>query len=1195
VVTAREVTAQIIEKLAQEYARFLLIEPYLWEYEPMLASGHFQDSIEPPRNFDAVILILESRLGTPMPERFHGMDGRTPVTGTEWEYEDALDGALSHKDRLPDLLVYRSRRKIQLDPWDAATRQEVLRQIEALDAFWSRHFSDGVKFIGAYSEFESLEAYAKRLEADLRTCVERRIARLDPEARSAAVTLWAKAPFRGLEAYEIEHAPIFFGREGAIGSAMLRLIGNAQAQRAFLLVLGASGSGKSSLVKAGIVSRLLVPQRVSGTTFLCRAVFRPSETRPDEDLFDALARVLERDAAGFREIAPGTLAQHLRQTPTHPDMPFVMVLDRLAQEARRAGRMLEYEQANLILIIDQMEELFTAERISAEDRSRFVQLLAGLVRSNRVWVIATMRADFWHRAAETPELLQLADGHGRLDLSPPLPAEISQMIRGPAEAAALGFETDANTGIPLNDLIAQDAAAEPGALPLLSYVLDQLYKRDAQDLGRSTLSYASYAELGGLKGAIATRAKAVVDAQPVEVRDALRQVLFALVQVSVTGTGVERHVARSAPLADFPQGTPKRRLIDALLDPSARLLVADDSSGAATVRLAHEALLTEWQAARDELEKSSSALRIRRTLEERYARWQKQKSDSDRTDRGAHAARGFPLGVIRERFGRERGLLTDLDLNDGRYLLREHREELPAPLVGYIERSSERDHARRQLTIRAVSAVALLMGILAAGAYYEATVARTESNTAGRTVKFLVSIFQQGDPEHNQGDTVTAKALLDQATTDIDHGLENEPRTRSELRTAMGESYAGLGVYPKAETLLSEAMADQTGINVPVESRVHTMTAYASAMLNNEPDDALGRLKKEDAAKGLLLQAVRLARSHLPSSSPARSEALTGLADLLADSDPKQAESLCLEALQADRQRGKDGAPILAKTLTSLGLVYYGEDEFAKAEASFAEAQAALQRAFGAHDARAARALNDLGAVQHEAGQDTQAIATYEHALPVYKEIYRNPDQPDGDGEHPELATLLNNIGRAELMIGNVDQAEPLFSRALAIDSSLVKNNRLSPNDSDFASTLNSLGMIDAYRGRWEDAGAKFERAKTIAELPGGQFLDQVLLNEADVALHNGDLPRAATLLTKSKAALQEAHKKDATNAWRYAVWDSVNAELLAAKGDKDGALRTLTAAAAVLQQRFGPTGFYPQLVERRVQLIQSKSTRAKS
>jgi tetratricopeptide (TPR) repeat protein len=943
------------------------------------------------------------------------------------------------------------------------------------------------------------------------------------------------------------------------------------------------------------VSRLLVPQRVSGSAFPCRAVFRPSETRPDEDLFDALARVLERDAAGFREIAPATLASHLRQTPTHPDMPFVIVLDRLAQDARRAGRMLEYEQANLILVIDQMEELFTAERVSREERSRFIQLLAGLARSNRVWIIATMRADFWHRAAETPELLQLADGHGRLDLSAPLPAEISQMIRGPAEAAALRFETDANSGIPLNDLIAQDAAGEPGALPLLSYVLDQLYQQDAYDPGQSTLTCASYANLGGLKGAIATRAKAVVDAQPRGVRDALRQVLFALVQVSVTGTGVERQVARSAPLADFPEGTPKRRLIDALLNPSARLLVADDSSGAATVRLAHEALLTEWQAARDEIKKSSSSLRIRRTLEERYARWQKQKSESDGTDRGNHAARGFPLGVIRERFGRERGLLTDLDLNDGRYLLREHREELPAPLVAYIERSSERDHARRQFTIRVVSAVAIAMSLLAAWAYNAQRVARSESNTANRTVNFLVSIFQQGDPEHNQGESVTAKALLDQATTNIDHGLENEPRTRSELRTAMGESYAGLGVYPKAEALLSQAIADQATISVPVESRVHTMTAYASAMLNNEPDDAAGRVKKDAAAKGLLLNAVQLARSHLPSSSSARSEALTGLADLLADSDPKQAESLGLEALQADRLRGKEGAPILANTLTSLGKVYYGEDEFAKAEASFSQAQDALQGAFGAHDARAARALNDLGAVQYEAGQYTQAIATYEQALPVYEEIYRDEEHPAADGEHPELATLLNNIGGAELMIGHVDQAERLLKRALAIDNDLARDKRLSPTDSDFVSTLNRLGMIDSYWGRWDDANAKFERAQAMAELPGGPFLDQVLLNEADVALHNGQLPRAATLLTKSKASLQDAHKNDATNAWRYAIWDSVNAELLAANGDKVGALRTLTAAGAVLQQRFGPTGLYPLLVERRLQLIQSNAIRAKT
>src|ERR1700722_13103765 len=110
VLAAREVAAQVIEKIAQDYARHFAIEPYLWEYEPMLASGHFQDAIDPPSHFDVVILILESRLGTPLPARtavreYRGIDGRTPVTGTEWEFEDAL--AAARERGAPDPLAFR--------------------------------------------------------------------------------------------------------------------------------------------------------------------------------------------------------------------------------------------------------------------------------------------------------------------------------------------------------------------------------------------------------------------------------------------------------------------------------------------------------------------------------------------------------------------------------------------------------------------------------------------------------------------------------------------------------------------------------------------------------------------------------------------------------------------------------------------------------------------------------------------------------------------------------------------------------------------------------------------------------------------------------------------------------------------------------------------------------------------------------
>jgi hypothetical protein len=103
----------VIEKLARDYQRYFKIEPFLWEYEPQLASKHFQDLVDPPSRFDIVLLFVWSRLGTPLPEKtelreYRGIDGRGPVTGTEWEFEDALQANRAHGGKgPPDLLVYR--------------------------------------------------------------------------------------------------------------------------------------------------------------------------------------------------------------------------------------------------------------------------------------------------------------------------------------------------------------------------------------------------------------------------------------------------------------------------------------------------------------------------------------------------------------------------------------------------------------------------------------------------------------------------------------------------------------------------------------------------------------------------------------------------------------------------------------------------------------------------------------------------------------------------------------------------------------------------------------------------------------------------------------------------------------------------------------------------------------------------------
>jgi hypothetical protein len=139
----------------------------------------------------------------------------------------------------------------------------------------------------------------------------------------------------------------------------------------------------------------------------------------------------------------------------------------------------------------------------------------------------------------------------------------------------------------------------------------------------------------------------------------------------------------------------------------------------------------------------------------------------------------------------------------------------------------------------------------------------------------------------------------------------------------------------------------------------------------------------------------------------------------------------------------------------------------------------------------------------------------------------------------------------------------------------------------DLISPLNSLAMIDAYRGRLDAGRSEIQRAVTIARMPNHDgMLDQVLLTEADLELAAGNRALAGTLLKEAQAQLQRLHPDQSADAWRYAVWNSVNAQRLAADGDQAGAAQALAAAQRILDQRFGANGFYSLLAKRRQQLI---------
>jgi len=380
-------------------------------------------------------------------------------------------------------------------------------------------------------------------------------------------------PYPGLPAFKAEQAPVFFGRDAAIEAVVERLSSLALRAPAFLQLLGASGYGKSSLVRAGVVPRLRGDHQ-RGWQVL--APFSPGGD-PFADLRAALAGALEGSRTG--ESKAGALDQAAADWGTEDPDPL-----------RALQRLRTQRKAPVLLVIDQFEELLSANPMDGGqpgEGERFLAVLRDLlsVPTAGLLVLATLRTDFLAPLqSRWPALTALASP---LTLEPIAPADFGELITGPAERSQLILQPG----------LAERLVAESGggdALPLLAFTLEKLWKarerRGGAAVGprgeRWDLTVADYEALGGVAGAVSTRAAECWNPQtsPAEEREALRQAfLDHLVALSDDG----RAAKRSARLDDLPPASQAsiRRLVDD------RLLVSD----AGVVEIAHEALLRTWE------------------------------------------------------------------------------------------------------------------------------------------------------------------------------------------------------------------------------------------------------------------------------------------------------------------------------------------------------------------------------------------------------------------------------------------------------------------------------------------------------------------------------------------------------------------------------------------------------------------------
>jgi hypothetical protein len=680
----RLIAERVVRQLDQEFALHLDIRAVMWEREPLLASHHFQELITPPHDTDIVVVILWSRLGTPLPaDRFAGPLSGGEVSGTEWEFEDALK---SHRERnTPEILMYRKTAEPTVGLGDTNLARERLNQKERVDAFLRKWFVDEKRGnpIAASRSFVDAAQFEEMLEDHLRALVVRRVGSADATTGAGRPS---ENPYRGLQSFDLENAAFFFGRARARNELREVLARRIEADRAFVLVFGASGSGKSSLVKAGLLADLALPGMMGRVALVRHGVLRPSDRggRPIEAL--AAAMIQRGDAVPELARAPfdytvESLAGLLREAPPQATAPLRQAL---GQAARAAG-LAAAGEARLVIVVDQLEELFTREGLPPAEREAFVAALAALAQSGLVWVVATMRSDFFDRLERLPALASLSAGEGRYLLLPPDEAEIGQIIRRPAREAGLRFEIDPLGSQGLDEAILLATGRATGALPLLSFLLDQLWRRRTPE---GMLTFAAYNDLGGFEGAIGRRAEEVFRDQP----DAVRNELVALLRALVTVTG-DTATARPVPLADFPEGSPRRNLVDAFLDPQARLLVVDG----AQLRLAHEALLTHWPRARDQVAADARDLELCGRLEQEAARWR----------------------VAPRRDQRQRVLPAGLRLDEGLALCARWGAALPAEVTAFVatsRRTARRNRLRRIASIAgAVSVLPVIALVLWVG------------------------------------------------------------------------------------------------------------------------------------------------------------------------------------------------------------------------------------------------------------------------------------------------------------------------------------------------------------------------------------------------------------------------------------------------------------------------------------------------
>ncbi|MCP4385313.1 MAG: TIR domain-containing protein [Hyphomicrobiales bacterium] len=857
-----------------------------------------------------------------------------------------------------------------------------------------------------------------------------------------------RPPYRGLKPLEAEDTGIFFGREAPTIETLDRMRGLSEgAPPRFLVILGASGAGKSSFLRAGLLPRLTRDDRA----FLPLPIVRPDraalfgETGVVRGLESACraaglkrtrAKIKEAIESGAERVAP--------------------LLAELAESARAPSLTDERPSAwpRIVLSIDQGEELFLSE--GADEASAFLELLCDLVTAgdSNLIVVVTIRSDAYEQLQAAPAL----DGIHQSTLSlPPLPRGAYQtVIEGPAARLR-----DTDRGLTIEPALTAtlladiEAGGAKDALPLLAFTLERLFLEHGGD-GDLTLS--EYNQIGGIKGSIeaaVSRALKAADADPAIPRDhaarlaLLRRALIPWLAGIDPATGAPRR--RVARLVEIPEEA--RPLVDHLI--AARLLATDVSAetGERTIEPAHEALLRQWGLLQGWLEEDFAAFATQDAVKRAASEWAANARDDAWLAHTAGRLDDAESLLKRDDFA------ASLDPTDRAYLAaaraadtarRNHELEEARKLAAAQQEAAERQKQVARRTLWAAVALGIVAlaagaaGVLALRAERQA-VAALEAGT--ETTEQMVLDLARGFREREGISAAVVTDILDRAIA-LQRRLAalggNTPRLQNGISSALSEI---------ALAFLQTGSADDGAGIAAATAAAAEARDIASRLVDKEPDnpDWAGSLIRADIALGDALlrsgkpdDALRRYREALATSERVVSEQATfPIQRDLALSLNRVADSLLPSGQTDEALALYDRSRALRETL----LADIGKNGDRQPDRILLTRDLAISTA-------------KIGDTHRQLGDQRQALEHYQDSLRHRRELVVLA--PDNTRYRRDLAVGLQRLGAAEHRLLNYEGALDYFDQALDLHRDLT---RLDPGRLDwkFDLSVSQENVADTY------------------------------------------------------------------------------------------------------------------------------------